>query len=205
MKFIVFGANGRVGSKVVSELLDRGHSVRAFVHSGSLPEHEKLEIVKGDATNKEDVYRAVRGVNVVVSCLGSWGTENKNVLSTAMKFIVPAMEEQGIRRIVSLTGNAARLPDETLPIILRLSRNLLKIGQGNILEDGEKHLEILANSSLKWTVVRSGIMHRGGKSSYVLRNEKGSMVIPRQAVVNAIADLSETTEWSGQEPFILRD
>ena len=35
MKVVVFGASGKVGQKVVAELLSRGHEVRAFIHGMS--------------------------------------------------------------------------------------------------------------------------------------------------------------------------
>jgi len=47
MNIIVFGANGKVGTKVVAKLLDRGHNVTAFIYGkSSFPSNEKSEVIK---------------------------------------------------------------------------------------------------------------------------------------------------------------
>jgi len=63
---LVTGANGRIGRHLVRALLDRGDSVRALVFSkGGLRPRKNLEIVEGDVTKKEDVRKAVAGVDTV--------------------------------------------------------------------------------------------------------------------------------------------
>src|SRR4051812_5760179 len=105
MKVTVFGANGKVGQLLISSLLKDGHEVVAFIHKkNNLPKNPKLKIVKGDIYNKEDVEKALRDSQAVLSALASWGTPRKDVLSAAMKKIIPAMQKTGIKKIVSLTG-----------------------------------------------------------------------------------------------------
>lgn len=71
---LVFGANGKVGSHFVSQALVAGYKIRAFVRSPEkygLSENPKVEVMKGDATNFEDVKKAIPGADIIVSCLGN--------------------------------------------------------------------------------------------------------------------------------------
>src|SRR4051812_42365964 len=100
MQVTVFGASGKVGRLVVAEALQRGYSVKAFVHSRNpFEDSPKLKVVKGDVYDSDDVAKALRGSDAVISCLGSWGSKRRDVLSSAMRMIIPAMTEQKIGRI----------------------------------------------------------------------------------------------------------
>ena len=90
----VFGASGKVGRLVVMQALKRGYSVVAFVHSHDpFVATTNLRVVKGDIYNADDVGKALKGSEAVISALGSWGTKNRNVLSSAMKVVIPDMDE----------------------------------------------------------------------------------------------------------------
>jgi putative NADH-flavin reductase len=204
MKIVVFGASGKVGRLVVEELLRRGHEVTAFVHKTPVAESPNLSIAKGDIYNRAEVEAAVKGHDAVVSTLGSWGTERKNVQSTAMQRIVPAMETAGVSRIVSVTGHAARVPGDKPGMFTRLMRVAAVGFAPKILRDGEDHIAILAGSSLVWTVVRSGIMTKSDSEAYALSGRSPSQFISRRAVASALVDLVESSEWPMRAPFIRR-
>lgn len=94
----VFGANGRVGSLVVSELLTRGYGVRAFVHGEPRERLTGVTYIQGDVADAAKVAEALTGADAVISALGSWGTPSKDILRTAMKTIVPLLEASDTRR-----------------------------------------------------------------------------------------------------------
>jgi uncharacterized protein len=49
MKVAVIGASGHIGSKLVAELLDRGHRVTGIVrHPEALPPRDGLAALRGD-------------------------------------------------------------------------------------------------------------------------------------------------------------
>lgn len=205
MKVVVFGANGRVGTKVVARLLEKGHDVRAFVHSSSkLVEHSNLSIIEGDVHSSEQVSAALQGREIVISTLGSWGTESKDILSAAMKNIVSAMQEANIDRIISLTGSGAIAPGDQPSFIDKLNRMFIRLAAAKILEDGEAHLRILATSDHNWTVIRSPAMRNSTSTRYVLSSRAPTpwATISRQAVAAAIVDLIENTQWHKSAPYI---
>lgn len=69
---VVYGASGRVGSRIVSEALNRGHTVIGVGRTSSsiTARHERLTIVQGNVTDTNSVIEIVAGHDVVVSAVG---------------------------------------------------------------------------------------------------------------------------------------
>ncbi len=208
MQITVFGASGKVGSLVVESALRRGYTVVAFVHRTNLfsPSGE-LIVVRGDVYNKNDVASALRGSDAVISCLGSWGTPKKDVLTVAMRAIIPAMEASGMPRIITLTGSGAKAPGEHETSSHRLVMVLVKpFPAHKVFLDGERHMELLAASGLSWTTVRSPVMTSFGREGYRLdlKTQSPLATAHRTAVANALLDQLDSTEFLCHAPFIHR-
>ncbi|HEX7483614.1 MAG TPA: NAD(P)H-binding protein [Candidatus Saccharimonadales bacterium] len=202
----VFGANGGVGQGVVRLLLERGYIVVAAVHSESrLPAHENLRVVTADIYDAVSVEQAVAGSSAVISALGSWGTKRKDILTIGMTNIIPAMEVNGIRRIVSVTGADARATGDKMGLIHRLTHLALGIMASKVLRDGERHTDLLEKSDLDWTVIRSPIMSSRDNVGYGVLSLHRPMPwqrVSRRYVVEAIARSLENDEWLQQAPYI---
>lgn len=72
MNIIVFGATGGTGQQLVSQAIEKGLHVTAFVRS---PEkmaikHPNLVVFKGDVLHYEQVERAMIGQEAVLCALG---------------------------------------------------------------------------------------------------------------------------------------
>ena len=94
---LVFGANGNVGSHFVNQALEAGYKIKAFVRSPekyTLSENPNVEVVKGDATNFEDVEKAVTGVNIIVSCLGNPLKKKIYIMDKSYEVIMLAVSKQ---------------------------------------------------------------------------------------------------------------
>jgi putative NADH-flavin reductase len=191
MNITVFGANGRIGSLVVKDLLAKGHNVTAYVFGNTtFGQSDTLRIVQGDVRIGQNVELAIEGCDAVISALGSWGTPTKDVLSTGMPHIVAAMKRTKVQNIVSLTGHAALFSGVKHRFIDRFARFLLKIVAPKILKDGELHIKTLEKSGLRWTVLLSPVMSDHGSSHYGLTDAVPLpfATISRAAVVSAIVD-----------------
>lgn len=203
MRMTVFGASGKVGRLVVQEALRRGHQVVAFVHSAQLEPAEGLTIVKGDIHDASAVAAAIQGSQAVLSSLGSWGTASQDILAAAMSNVIPAMEQGPAKRLVSLTGNIARRPDERLGLVGDSLHAAMSLAAGKVLADGEKHLALLQASQLDWTAVRSPVMTGQLSTTYHLSQRFSlTALVSRRAVANCLLDLAESKQWSRQAPFI---
>ncbi len=205
MKVIVFGASGKVGRLVVDELVKRGYRVTAVVYSEDNLEFPKnVRVLQLDIHDELLVRQALKGQDVVMSALGSWGTKTKDILSAGMTSIIPAMKHDTIKRIISLTGADARFGEDLPPLTSRLARPLLKLIAPKILADGEKHLQLLANSGLQWTVVRSPIMKNGRSAPHKLNNHGCHPweSITRGSVVQVMVDEIENDQHIRQAPIV---
>lgn len=207
MQITVFGASGKVGRLVTSLATQQGYTVVAFVHAHNpFIENDQLSIVEGDIHNLADVVRALNGSEAVISTLGSWGTKNKDILSSAMQTIIPGLQTSNTKRIVTLTGADALLGSEKPHLLQRMSRTGIKLVAPKILLDGEEHLRSLAASGLDWTTIRSPIMNNFGSSKYHLKLQWPLPIrtINRQAVAQALVDQVGRTDFMKQAPTIFR-
>lgn len=77
MNILIVGATGATGRRLVEQLLDRGHSVRAIVRSvDRLPEtvrqHDNLSVIEASVLDLSaaELAQHVKGCDAVASCLG---------------------------------------------------------------------------------------------------------------------------------------
>lgn len=209
MKVIIFGASGNIGSRLTREMLARGHTVTAFIYGPSpFKKRERLHVIQGDVHSAEDVDKAVRGQDVVLSALGSWGTPSKDILSSAMTHVIPAMRKYKIKRIVSLTGADARDLGDKPNLLQKFTHTLFGTIAAPIMRDGEEHIRLLRKSGLDWTVVRSPVMSNRGRSGSFRLSVRLPMpwsAIHRNDVVMAMIGLAESRDYVKQSPVISRN
>jgi putative NADH-flavin reductase len=203
VKILVLGASGRLGRHIVGGLLSRGHRVRAFIHTdNALTSHMQLELFRGDVHDGAKVGNSVHGVDAVVSALGSAAAPLKDVASSAMQHVIPAMTASSIRRIVSVTGSAAwRDHERESPHpYLRARRDQLMRVIPELVIDGEIHIRMLENSGLDWTVIRAPLMQGEPTSSYVLSLEPPlpQTISSYVAITTAVMDQLTADEWIGR-------
>lgn len=207
MKILVFGATGRTGRRLVVQALEAGHEVTAFVRD---PEklgiyNERLRVVRGDVMDAESVDEAVAGQDAVLSALGHTKTSAKDVQARGTQNIVEAMKRHGVGRIVSLTGAGVRDPKDEPKLFDKAIVFLLKRLQRDVLEDAERHAEVLRRSGLDWTIVRGPILNDGGKTGeyrvgYVGKNS--STKISRADVADFMIRQLDDDSHLGQVPMV---
>lgn len=163
MKLTIFGASGRTGIPLVEQALAVGHDVVAFVRDPArLPiQHERLQIVQGDATDAAAVEQAVAGADAVLSALGQSKGAPKDMQTVATRNIIAAMNKHGTRRLVSLTGAGVRAPQDQPKLFDHLIRLALKTFNGDVLKDAQGHAEAIRNSDLDWVIVRGPMLTEG--------------------------------------------
>lgn len=168
MKITILGATGRVGRQLVQYALADGHSVTALVRSPKeIERKQNLTIIQGDVRNENSVSKALRDADLVMSALGTDGT---TVLSESIPYIVQAMQEQHIKRIVTI-GTAGILKSRTDSNILRYLSKDSRRRSTIAAKEHEKVYEILKETTLDWTIVCPTYL-RNGTATKTYRVEK---------------------------------
>ncbi|KAJ3280336.1 hypothetical protein HK104_000744 [Borealophlyctis nickersoniae] len=85
MHVTILGSTRPMGAHATRLALDRGHSVNLLTRSGDsqFKDEPKVTVIKGDATNTEDLERAVKNADGVLSFLGAGNSNNVDVLPNA--------------------------------------------------------------------------------------------------------------------------
>src|ERR1700733_15774192 len=71
MRVVLYGATGMIGTRILKELLSRGHTVTAVVRDPSkVVAQNNLTIEKGDMLDADNIAKVAKGADVVVSSYG---------------------------------------------------------------------------------------------------------------------------------------
>ena len=108
MNILVTGANGMLGQAVVSELLRRGHVVRAMVRPSATIENaswseDKVDVFRADLLETQDLLPAFSGIDLLVHLAASMsGNEEPQSSSTVVgtENLLKAMAKSSTRDIV---------------------------------------------------------------------------------------------------------
>ncbi|MED1555834.1 NAD(P)-dependent oxidoreductase [Bacillus paramycoides] len=151
MKVCILGATGRVGSHIMKLALHDSYEVTVLVRDLSKVEieHERLRIIEGNVLNGNDIKEALKGCDIVISALG---TDQNGTLAKSLPNIIKCMEEEGIKKIVTI-GTAGILQARTNPSIYRFRSKESKRKTTTAAEDHLAAYIALKNSKLSWTVV----------------------------------------------------
>lgn len=205
MNIAVVAANGRTGQAFVREALEQGHSIRAGVLGSSdiFRPHPKLTIVPCDATNQEDVMRLCQGQDAVVSLIGHVKGSAPNVQTLAIQNVLAAMQQQGIQRVVSLTGTGVRFHDDEIPFFDRVLNCIVSVIDSARVQDGRTHVAALEQSNTDWTIIRVLKLQDVPPKPYILRaHGPTKLYVGREEVAEAILQVLADTSFVHKAPIL---
>jgi putative NADH-flavin reductase len=155
MKLIVFGATGSVGTQIVIQALECGHSVTAFTRNPeklSSLSQPGLKILKGDICNSNAVENAIRQQDSVLCAIGDG---NKGLVrAEGTRNIISAMKSTGVTRLICQTTLGLGESRGNLSFFWKhiMFGLLLK----KAFKDHELQEQHLLRSGLDYTIVRPG-------------------------------------------------
>ena len=162
--YVVFGATGNTGKRVVPLLLAAGHSVRAFARSpGKLQvSHDRLQVVQGDVGDTEAVRAAIKGAQAVISLVGGpLGDKSFHggVLPPFIKAVHVGMREHGVKRLLVQTGAASVVRGEKFNFLKHVLVRQIdgrKRGDHGCHVDNDEAIRYLETSGgdIEWMVTR---------------------------------------------------
>jgi len=165
MKLVVFGATGGTGRLLVTQALQQGYEVVAFVRDPDkfTITDPRLRVVRGDVTRDSSaVTEAVREQDAVISALGRRNSfRSAGLISQSMRTIVPAMKRQGVRRLIVLSAFGVGESYHYAPLI---PRTLFRLLLGDIFADKKAGEDYVRQSSLDWTLVYPVLLTNGPRT-----------------------------------------
>lgn len=159
---LVLGATGQTGQHFTRLALDAGHRLRVLARTpGKLAiEHDDLEVVQGSLDDDLDLDALLDGVDAVVMMLGDAAAQReRQVNTTFVRSLVPAMRRSGTRRLLYQAGGLSAAPGKSLAPALRIVRSTIARGYIGQHEDNEAVMRYLDQEArdIEWMVHRAGI------------------------------------------------
>ena len=166
MRVLIIGASKGIGLETTRQAVRAGHQVRALARSAAgMPLSDpNLEKVRGDALKSRDVEAALQGIDVVIQTLGvGFGDLFRPVrlFSDATRVLIAAMEAQGVKRLISVTGFGA---GDSRDSISALQRAPFLFIFGRAYDDKSLQERLIKESGLDWTIARPGVLTGGPRT-----------------------------------------
>ncbi len=184
VKIAVYGASGRVGSRIVAEALSRGHYVTGI---GRTPanitlEHERLSVTRGDVLDPADVARLVAGHDVVISAVGGVNPDSDDPLFSiprqAAESLVGALRslaEEAPRMMV--VGGASTTLDESPGVSFVDPDDIPEGPRGTQMIGHRLTLDYLRTiEDVRWTFVAPALQMRPGERTGTFRVGPGIVI-----------------------------
>ena len=97
MKVALIGASGNVGSRILTELLNRGHEVTGIVRdTEKLQHHDRLVAKQGDINDEASLATLLAGHDAVISAV--------KFQSANPQSLIGAVKQAGVKRLLVVGG-----------------------------------------------------------------------------------------------------
>lgn len=207
-KIALFGATGLTGRQFLEQALAAGHEVVALVRNPAKLDvkSHSITIIQGDVLDAQSVLRTVQGTDLVVSLFGHVKGSPEWLQTHGTQNILTAMEQAGVRRIISLSGGGLPFPEKDKPKFPDLLiRTIMKIAVPKVLNDAIRHHQVLAASDRQWVIVRGPrLANEPARGSYRVGwvGVNASTSIGRADLAHFILRLVNDTAFDKQMPFV---
>jgi len=200
MNIAVIGSTGRTGRLVIEEGIRRQHAMTAFTRRpDALVDIQGLRaVVQGDGRNLEDIRRAVRGQDAVISIVAPEGRGPTTVVSDVTRAELTAMQEAGVRRLVTVSVSA--IEGRRPWILINLVRWILR----KPYADFARMEQLVTSSGLDWTIVRPPYLSNGRTTGRVRSQAGGKDLahgpyhISRGDLAATLLNLAEDSQHVGE-------
>lgn len=193
MNVVVYGATGNAGSRIVTELVRRGHKVTGVARNvDSLKGQAGVTPKVDDLSNANAIAAVIQGADAVVTAFQP-PMDNTDALVEVTKREIAAVKKAGVPRLL-MVGGAGLL--EVAPGVTLMKSGHLPEQWLPIAASHQKALEALRASDINWTYLspaaffepgaRTGKFRLGTKE--LISNAKGESRISMEDYAIALAD-----------------
>jgi putative NADH-flavin reductase len=200
MHIALYGATGKSGSRILTELLSRGHQVTAVVRDpAKLAVRPGFTVVQGDVSSADGIALKIKGVDAVISAYGPPPDDTDQLLPVTEHFI-EAVKETGTPRFL-VVGGAGSL--EVAPGVTVIDSGHLPAEWLPIAVSHANALKLLQKSDINWTYFspagffvpgeRTGKFRLG--TNQLIANEQGDSRISLEDYAIALVDELEKPQF----------
>jgi putative NADH-flavin reductase len=146
MKVVLFGATGKTGSRVLEELVSRGHDVTAAARDvAKLP--KSVKATQDDLGDAARTARTIAGADAVISAYAPPADDTDQLIGVTQRQI-EAVRHAGVDRLL-VVGGAGGL--EVAPGVSLIDSGHLPAPYLPIAKSHVKALDVLQASDVDWT------------------------------------------------------
>jgi putative NADH-flavin reductase len=207
MRVLVLGASGGVGRHLLVRGLARGHAIRAQTRDGrrlaDVP--DGVEVVAADPTDAAALRALVAGQQAVVIALGTTPGRRTTLFSDVTAKLIAAMQSQGVRRLVAITGVGAG--DTRGHGGFLYDRIIYPLFTRPFYADKNRQEELIRQSTLDWVLVRPAPFKEDAGSTPFqviteVRPETRLRRVTREEVADFVLDQLQHDRYLRKAPFI---
>src|SRR3974390_873799 len=163
---LIIGASKGIGLETTRQALDAGHRVRAFARSAAdiRISDPDLEKVRGNALRNSDVTAAITGMDAVIQVLGVGLGDlflPVHLFSDATRILLAAMQTQGVKRLICVTGFGAGDSRASINCLQLLP---FRFFFGRAYDDKDVQERLIKDSVFDWTIARPGVLTSGSRT-----------------------------------------
>ncbi|MGO8829931.1 MAG: NAD(P)-dependent oxidoreductase [Steroidobacteraceae bacterium] len=173
MKVALYGSTGKAGSRILKELISRGHRVTAIARDLA-----KLEGIAGITSKKDDLSdvnrttEAIRGVDAVISAYGPPQDKTDEIVEVTQRQ-VEAVKRAGTPRLL-VVGGAGGL--NVAPGVTLLESGYLPDAYKPIAKSHVRALKVLEASDIDWTYLAPAAYFGPGERTGKFRVGKDELI-----------------------------
>jgi putative NADH-flavin reductase len=173
MHVALYGATGQSGSRILAELLSRGHQVTAIVRDPlKLTTQPALTVVQGDVSSVETIASKINGTDAVISAYAPPPDDTDQILAVNEHF-VEAVKQAGVPRFIYV-GGAASL--EIAPGVTLLDSGHVPAAWVPIATSHARALEAIKKSEINWTSFSPAAFFEAGQRTGKFRLGKNTLI-----------------------------
>jgi hypothetical protein len=179
MHIALYGATGKAGRRILTELLTRGHQVTAIARNpGKLASQPGLTIVEGDVSSVDAITGKIKGADAVVSSYGPPAYDTDQLLP-ATRNLIDAAKKAGVPRLI-IVGGAGSL--EVAPGVTGIQSGHIPPEWVAIAVSHAKVLEMAKKSDINWTYFSPAGFFEPGERTGKFRLGKDALIADEKNV-----------------------
>jgi uncharacterized protein len=177
MHIVLYGATGHAGSRILTELLSRGHQVTAITRDlAKLAPQPNLTIKQGNVDSASAIAARFKGADAVVSAYAPPQDDTDQLIPVTQNFI-EAVKQAHVPRFIYV-GGAASL--EVAPGITMLDSGHLPAEWQAIAKSHSDALALIRKSDINWTSFSPAAFFAPGQRTSKFRLGKDQLITDAQ-------------------------